>query len=105
MFADAAAEGMPPFQNAGGDCNGDKAVPKIGKETIDKNVALILMARCLGTLLTKNPSHAFKTIKACSSVTNAFLTAKVRKDEGPFTCNSEKGFGHFRFERFCIVQR
>ena len=44
MFAAAAeAEGMPPFQNAGGDCNDDKAVQRLGKEAADKRIVMILM--------------------------------------------------------------
>ena len=34
---------MPPFQNAGGDCNDDKAVQRPVKETIDKDMTLIFM--------------------------------------------------------------
>ena len=43
MFAAAAAEGVPPFQNAGGDCNDNKEVQRLGKEAADKIIVLILM--------------------------------------------------------------
>ena len=43
MFVPAEAEGMPPFQNAGGDCNDDKAVQRPGKEAADKSIVLILI--------------------------------------------------------------
>lgn len=48
MFADAAAAGMPPFQNAGGDCNDDKAVQRLGKEEINKIILLILIIPGIG---------------------------------------------------------
>ena len=44
MFAaPEEAEGMPPFQNAGGDCNDDKAVQRLGKDAAGKSIVLILM--------------------------------------------------------------
>ena len=64
MFAAAAAEaeGMPPFQNAGGDCNDDKAVQRPGKEKAGKSIVLILM-------IPGMTMQAFKQIGSVLSVT------------------------------------
>ena len=43
MFAAAEADGMPPFQNAGGDCNDDRAMQRPGNEAIGKSMVLVLM--------------------------------------------------------------